>query len=363
MSNIRDVAKEAGVSTATVSRTFTSPQHGHTQTQKKVLEAARRLGYRPRQDQRSRRSGQDDLPANVSFSRPGLRDIIGFQFLAAGPNDSISSNAFYGPILLGAEKEASALGLHMLVNTTDRHAFALEVPSMVKEQMINGMLLVGSAESDDFSTIARHVPNLVLVDNPDETHRYEAIISDGFSGAYEATQYLLDLGHGDNTVFLTAQRKSKTFQERLRGYICALFENGITADSGKVVRVPPGRDDQSEQKAAITAMLQSPNRPTAIICANDYLALKVMQTCWSLGVRIPDDLSVIGFDDVEFSRQAWPPLTTVRVDKELMGRLAVRRLYARLQQGSSPANWQPVGPHIVPVSLVIRDSCAPFVKG
>ncbi len=358
MSNIRDVAKEAGVSTATVSRTFTTPHQNHTKSQRKVVEAARRLGYSPRPVPQYSAAREPTGVTDFGF-RSSVPDIIGFQFFGAGSGDSISGNAFYGPILIGAEKAAASLGLHMLVNTIDRHASEPEVPTMAKEKMIGGMLLVGGAEARFLSTISEYVPNLVLVDNSDESLAFEAIVSDSFGGAYEATQYLLDLGHRDEIAFLLPGRKGKTFQTRLRGYVCALFENGVALNSDKVVRLPIDDADGTRQNEAIKACLLSPRRPTAIVCANDYYALKVMQVCWSLGLRIPDDISVIGFDDIEFSSHMCPPLTTVHVDKERMGQLAVHRLYARLRQGIGVTASEPVNRHTIPVKLIARGSCAP----
>ncbi|MES2463528.1 MAG: LacI family DNA-binding transcriptional regulator [Armatimonadota bacterium] len=359
MSTIRDVAKEAGVSTATVSRTFTTPNIKPTKTQTKVLEAARKLGYRSRHQQIGKEWSEDG-----SFFSPalpaGLQNMIGFQFFASGPGDSLSSNAFYGPILHGAEKEASSLGLHMLLNTTDAHASLQDLPSMVKNHIVRSMLLVGSADPQMLATISQHVPNLILVDNYDDNRNYESIVSDGFGGAYQATKYLLDLGHREEIKFLMPDYPSKTLQDRLRGFVCALFENGVESLSNKVITLPEDHQKCTDPKAAIVEFLQSSGRPTALLCGNDYYAHKVIQACWDIGLKIPDDLSVIGFDDIEFSQQSCPPLTTVRVDKEWMGRFAVRRLFERLRSEAGAQQTQQaklLEPHVIPVSLIVRGSC------
>lgn len=283
--------------------------------------------------------------------------MIGFQFFASGPRDSLSSNAFYGPILHGAEKEASSLGLHMLLNTTDAHAGVQDLPSMVKNHMIGSILLVGSTEPGMLASISQHVPNMMLVDNYDDNRYYESIISDGFGGAYQATKYLLDLGHREGITFLMPDYRSKTLQDRMRGFVCALFENGVEPLSNKVITLPEDNQECTAQKAWIVEFLQSSQRPTAILCGNDYYAHTVMQACWDIGLRIPDDLSVVGFDDIEFSKQSCPPLTTVQVDKELMGRLAVRRLHERLRDETGRQQVKLLEPHVIPVSLVVRGSC------
>lgn len=349
MANIRDVARAAGVSPATVSRTFATPNLINAQTHKRVIEIARQLNYRPPR----LRSTKGDIGLRTASSTVSARDAIGFQFFSAVPGDKLASNTFYAPVFAGAMEEASMQGLHLLVHTTSRHAFSLEVPRMVQEQAIGGMLLVGTADPEILAKFAEHVPNIVLVDNRDETGIYESVISDGFGGAYAATHHLLDLGHRHIGFYLSEQGIT-TFQDRLRGYRCALMEAGIVPDQ-RFLMIGEGTDDQ--RKNQICAYLASKVRPTALIAANDHNALQVLNACRLMDLTVPDDLSLIGFDDIELSRHANPPLTTVRVAKEQMGRLAVRRLYAHLNgESASSLTERPVR-HEIPVRLIIRDSC------
>ena len=114
MPSIKDVAKEAGVSTATVSRTFTTPSLINEHTHKRVMEAARQLNYQP---------GRLRAPRGQSRQTSKTRDAIGFQFFAAEPGDTLQSNMFYAPVLSGAQNEADKQGLHLLLHTTDRRRF------------------------------------------------------------------------------------------------------------------------------------------------------------------------------------------------------------------------------------------------
>ncbi|MBC8101301.1 MAG: LacI family DNA-binding transcriptional regulator [Cytophagales bacterium] len=349
MANIRDVARAAGVSPATVSRTFTTPDLINAQTQKRVIEIARQMNYRPPR----LRTSKGSLVSKTVSATVSARDAIGFQFFSAVPGDTLGSNTFYGPVFAGAMEEASTLGLHLLVHTTSRHALSLEVPRMVQEQAIGGMLLVGTADPEILSTFAAHVPNIVLVDNRDEAGIYESVISDGFGGVYAATHYLLGLGHRRIGFFLS-EPGITTFQDRLRGYLCALYEAGVSVEPDLVLR----GDGPDERRAdQLSAYLTGPHRPTALITANDDTALVALQVCRTLNLTVPNDLSLVGFDDIEFSSHANPSLTTVRVAKEQMGRLAVRRLHARLgKESASSLLEQPVR-HEIPVTLVIRESC------
>ena len=346
MPSIHDVAAKAGVSTTTVSRTFRSPELLNSVTHQRVMEAAQQLGYRPR--------GRGRAKVRTASSAP-TGDTIGFQFFADRPEDALQSNAFYAPMLVGAQAEAADLGLNLLVHTTNRHSLTKELPKMILDGAIAGMLLVGTgADAATLSTFSRYVPRLVLLDQHDETRRFESVLSDGFDGAYQATRYLLSLGH-TRIAFFLAESATSTFRDRLNGYLAALFEAGITPEQELVVGGEYSDADEIREER-LQALMRLPQPPTALLSPNDDYALTVMRAFRKKGVRIPEDISLIGFDDISFAMHTDPPLTTVRVDKELMGRLGVRRLFARIQASEKPYP-EPCGRYEVPVSLVIRESC------
>jgi DNA-binding LacI/PurR family transcriptional regulator len=354
MSSIHDVAKEAGVSTATVSRTFNTPGLLSESTHKRVLEAAKRLNYLPNRTriQNRIRLSRGDAGAQA-LNQPGTKEaFIGFQFFSYSPIDTLVSNAFYAPIMAGAQFEASNLGMHLLLHTTDRHAMEMELPKMVRDRTVAGMLLVGTADPQVLTTFLEHVPEIVLVDNRDSTGKHDCIVSDGFAGTVEATRYLMDLGH-KRIGFITDDSTVPTFQDRLHGFICAHFDAGRILDPGLIVRTEPGED----LIRVAADFLARPDRPTAVVTSNDMAASHVLQACRELDIHVPNELSVIGFDDIDLSSQLWPPLTTVRVNKELMGRLGVSRLQARLQARDSSPDAMPPVTIEVPVSLIVRQSC------
>jgi Transcriptional regulators len=364
MASIRDVAKEAGVSPATVSRTFTSPSLLNEETQKRVLDAARRLNYqpprlRPARISTPRRGAPRNGDAEFRSGDAVPRDAIGFQFFAANPGDPLFSNNFYAPVLAGAQAEASALGLHLLVHTTDRHQVAQELPRMVLEQAVGGLLLVGTAEPEVLARFAHRVPEIVLVDNLEAAGPFERVVSDGFDGALEATNYLISLGHRRIAFFL-AEEGVDTFRERRRGWLCAMAEAGLPVDPALVV-VGASTEERLERLAA---RLRSEDAPTALLAANDHFALMALNLCRELKIKVPTDLSVVGFDDIHMAEASFPALTTVKVDKEFMGRLAVRRLHARLHAEAERivASPDPLPVrHQIPTHLVVRGSTGPPV--
>jgi LacI family transcriptional regulator len=280
---------------------------------------------------------------------------IGFQFFAPSDTATVQTDAFYAPMLIGAQAEAQELGLHLLLHTTNRHRLSDELPSMIRDQAIVGMLLVGTADPGILAAFLQHVLQIVLVDNRDAAGRHDCVLSDGIGGAFAATSYLLGLGHR-RVGFVMSDPQTATFQDRLTGYLSAHFKAGVSADPGLIVSAGP-EDDFS---TLVQGLLTRSERPTAVLAANDPHAYSLMQICRNLNLNIPGDISVIGFDDDKYSALSYPPLTTMHVETEYMGRLAVRRLQARLLESVRAATPEPAINVEVPVSLVVRDSCRPW---
>lgn len=339
MPTIQEVAEIAGVSAATVSRTFASPDLLNKDTRDRILAVADRLNYRPRRSATSKGIPQHNL--------------IGFQFFASSQQDSLQANAFYAAVLGGAQAEAAALEMHLVLHTTYPRQLAREFPKMVRERAVAGMLLVGigADETHILDSFSQYIPQIVLVDNHDATGRFDCVLSDGAGGGFQATRSLFERGHR-RIGFVLSDRKVKTFQDRLQGYFGARYEAGLPLDPALILAA----DSIEDTYARLPAFLRFPQRPTALVASNDLAASAVMQTCRSLGIDIPRDLSLIGFDDLDFSSHTFPSLSTVRVDKESLGRRAVRRLHARLQADAGQSVEPPVN-LVLPVSLVRRQSC------
>src|SRR3569833_1399381 len=241
MVSILEVARQAGVSTATVSRTFSTPGLLREETCAKVLETANRLNYRPRRSRNSRSADTSSAQAQTSRTK----DTIGFQFFSQDETDIVGTNGFYGPILSGAQSETSNAGLHLMMHAAHRYELLERLPKMVQERSIAGLLLVGTADPKVLETFARHVPHIVLVDNVDPTGRFDCVFPDGFRCMYKATKHLIDLGHTKIGFYVDSSR-SATFQDRLHGYICAHVDAGISV--GPQLVVP---EDRSEHVAVI----------------------------------------------------------------------------------------------------------------
>ena len=348
MVSILQVAKEAGVSPSTVSRTFTSPGLLKEETCSRVIETAKRLNYKPRHQ----RVTDSRIRSAKTKSKLSNSDTIGFQFFAYNELDLLQSNGFYGPVLAGAQAECAKLGMHLLLHATHRHQLLNQLPKMVEERAVSGMLLVGTADPKILAMFSEHIPNIVLVDNRDISGNHDCIIPDGFHGMYEAAKHLISRGH-TKIGFYEDSTAPATFEDRLYGYLCAINDAGLTPAPRLIITSGVIEDRVN----SICDYLSKKDRPSAIVAANDMLAFDVMEACHRMNINIPDELSVIGYDDIEFSALTRPALTTVRVEKEYLGRLGVRRLYYLMHRDHEAEANEPPIQLTIPVSLVHRQTC------
>jgi LacI family transcriptional regulator len=176
-----------------------------------------------------------------------------------------------------------------------------------------------------------------------------------------------NLGHRQ-IAFVTSRQLDASFKDRLNGYICALHHSGIDVDPGMVCVVdePEMTSSIDATVAQIVAFLESfreRDRPTAVVAVNDAHALAVLYACRRIGIPVPHQMSIIGFDDTEFSAHTFPALTTMRVDKENMGRIAVRQLWKRLCASVGEGQVEPPISIELAVTLIERGSCAAPVTG
>ena len=355
MTSIRDVARAAGVTPVAVSRTFSAPYRIGARTRQHILAVAQQLDYCPPLPQRwgtERRMRRSLRGHSLSAVSPS----IGFQLFAetARPGDAVAANVFYAPTLAGAQAEAALFDLNVIVDTTNRHAPAWQTPPMIQEEIVRGLLVVGSCHTAVLERFAAHVPHIILIGSRDESGCYECVLSNDTDAGLVATRYLLDLGHR-RIGFYGGERRAAS-RERLHGYVSALFEAQEPLDLQRIV----GPDSSEwDHRRLLHRLLSTPDRPTALVAASAAAAAIAFDVCRDLGLEVPRDISLIGCDDIVLQDNLPPGLTTIHTHREWMGRLAVRCLHARLNHetlASAAAAIQ----HHVPVTVTIRDSCRPL---
>ncbi len=323
---IHDVAKKAGVSPSTVSRVLNDRPGISEETRARVLQAARELGYIPDMSARSLASGRTMTLGYIIH-----------------PRHTLAPHSFYGEVLMGADEEARRQGYHVV--------FAAEgdvrIPNMVQQNRVDGLILAGcDIPRETIVALKLQGIPIVLVDN--HVEKVNSIVIDNVGGAYEATKHLIELGHR-RIAFVCEWFGDLSFAERFEGYKKALADHGIPFDEDLIAEGLP-RQPRTGYVAAQRLLEKA--TPTAIFAANDLVAAETLRVLRERGLRVPDDVAVVGFDDGEVALHTVPPLSTVRVFRKEMGALAARRLLDILENPDQPPT------HIrVFTELVVRESC------
>jgi DNA-binding LacI/PurR family transcriptional regulator len=346
---LKKVAEELGVSAMTVSNAYNRPDQLSAATRERVFEAARRLGY----------SGPDPTARGLRRGSTGALGVV---------YDSRLSYAFEDPAAvaflrgLSGVAEEERLGLLLVPGSSP----GLRDASVISRAIVDGFVVYSVSEDDAVlrAALERDLPT-VVVDQP-RIQGVPLVSIDDRSSAAAAADHLLGLGHRSFGVVsfglsrdgrkgiagLERQRSSlyRVSRARLEGYNAGLSRAGIPW-SGVPVFECPGSSRPLGREAAVVLLSRSP-RPTALLATSDQLALGAIEGAEEVGLTVPGDLSVVGFDDIPEAASSDPPLTTVCQDHAEKGRLAVRMLISRLR-GQSAGSPEPLASR-----LVVRETTA-----
>ncbi|MEC7052840.1 LacI family DNA-binding transcriptional regulator [Streptomyces collinus] len=324
----RDVAQAAGVSQAAVSLVLGDKWRGRVSeaTAERVREAARDLGYRPNLAARNLRLGRT---RTVLLVVPAL------------------TTEFFAGVYTGAARVAAEHGFGVVLYPSPEGIGPARDPFASAQAALDGVI-ASSMAADALTAIRGEALPLVMLDSdPDGSLGAATVNLDIADGVRQAAAHLLALGHR-RFLHLAADVPSWTFEIRARELAARLSQ--VPGTSVRTARAPISIE--GAQAATQTALSESAARPTAVICDDDKLAAGAYKAARRLGLRIPDDLSVTGLDDLALATAIDPELTTVRLDAELFGERGMGALLAVLE-GREPESGD------IPVQLVVRSSTAP----
>lgn len=326
---IIDVAREAGVSYATVSRVINNKGHVKPEKHERVRQAMEKLGYVVNQQARSLAGGRSQ--------------VIGLLVSEVG-------NPYIGAIMSGIESRLLTSQYDLLLYTTHRRKTkeSSYVSAMIKG-MADGLLLVTPHNAPAYLDALHHSGfPYVLIDDLITSDPGSTVRVTNWQGAYDATRYLIELGHR-RIGTLTGSLGTATADERLDGYKAALRDYDIPYHPTLVAN---GEFAQKRSYSAMDSLLRLPTPPTAIFAGNDISAFGAMEAIRDHGLRIPHDISIVGFDDIPQAAMVTPTLTTVSQPLEQMGYMATHLLLNLIDDPTRPPE------HItLPTKLVIRASC------
>ena len=334
---IQDVARLAGVSVATVSAVLNDKPTVKDSTREQVLAAMHQLNYRPR-------------PAIRRPAAPaGLRSV---GFILREP-----ANPYYAEIIAGAEAYLHELGYRMLVGASyGIGGREREIVDLLRLKDFDGLLLTPVLDRETdlahlFDLKRRNIRFVLL----EEVHGIQASLVDvdNVDGAKKAVQHLIDLGHSRIAHFAGPQYSLHS-DERLAGVRAAYSESALVFSDALLVRAGDSLTDGHRAAMAYFGALSAAARPTAVTCYNDLVAVGLCRALTQLGIRVPEDVSVVGYDDVPLAEFMSPPLTSVRVPKRDVGRIAAELLHEEIERGPG-ATPQKV---YLQAQLVVRESTA-----
>lgn len=338
---IKDIARRLSISSATVSRALNDKPGVSDSLRQRVLAVAAELNFTPNLAARSLVGARTHTVA----------------FMVHRQAFPVSSDPFYFVMLPGVERVLAQAGYHAVLTTIGDGAIQADHLRVVRERLVDGAILAGPdiPTALILSLVQRGLP-IVLIDNALERTAVDCVLFDNREGARLAVEHLL--WHGRRRVaFAGGPVAWLSTRERGDGYRDAMREQGLESI---VVH-----QDATTVQTGIHAgheLLRMDEPPDAIFAVNDAMALGIIKAAREAGVRVPEDLAVVGFDDISMAESAHPPLTTVRIAKETMGELAAGRLLdliggdAQAQHGEHGERGMPVK-SVVGVTLVVRASC------
>jgi len=327
---IKDIAAQAGVSIATVSHAFRNPGRVSEQTRNKVLSAAKKVGYTP-----------NNLAVSLRTSRSG-------NIVAIIPDVADSYNS---GIIKAIEKVAHSRGYSVLLGDTQgSEQREREFAAMARSRQVDGIILMSHRLPFDLPKKSLSMDNLPPLVNGCEFTGHAGVPSvsiDDFKAAMDATRHLIDYGHRDIAV-ITGNMESTSSRDRLEGFRGAMVHAGLKPNENLIVYSDYA---VSGGEAAAESLLLQKNRPTAIFCFSDEIALGCMYALRQNGFNVPRDISVMGFDNIPFAKYFAPPLTTISQPTHEIGATCATILLD-LIDGKKPEKLRNILPH----ELVIRES-------
>ncbi|MDQ7028571.1 MAG: LacI family DNA-binding transcriptional regulator [Ardenticatenia bacterium] len=334
---IRDVAEQAGVSQTTVSFVLNNVEGMRisAETRQRVLETARALGYHPDASARRLVQGRTRVVAFIEYHSPHAALV----------------DPFLAEVLRGLHAVARQRGYHILFEplTPSDEAFREAFVRLVRERHADGVILSGPRFDDRSLLPIRHEEVPVVLHGRPPSGEWPFIDVDNVHGAHLATEHLIRLGHRRIALITHAPLVYTAAADRRAGYIQALQAAGLPVEP-TYIREAAFTPESGKQ--AMYALLTVSPRPTAVFVAGDTVALGVLQAAKEAGLRVPDDVAVVGFDDIPLAAYFAPPLTTVRLPAYGLGWGAGDLLIRLLEEEEVRS------PHVLlQTELVVRRSC------
>ncbi|MBQ4900288.1 LacI family DNA-binding transcriptional regulator [Paenibacillus sp. Marseille-P2973] len=327
--SIYDVAKKSGLSVVTVSRVLNNSSSVRQKNKEKVLQAMKELDYHPNAAARSLARGKTGI---IGLTLTTLHD------------------SFFDAVVNEINSKVTEYGYYLALSVSKSYADTANRP-LFEEDRVDGVILLSLSpqDEDDYinDLVKKNIP-FIMIDNSKSHPFVTSIIVDNYRGGYEATKHLIDLGHTE-IAHIAGPEHYLSSRERERGYLAALADAGL-----KPCRIERGNFEIPSGYRIAMDWIAAGQLPPAIFAADDYIALGVMDACLNEGIRIPSDVSIVGFDDQVLASEFRPMLTTIRQPADKIAAMGVEQLLAAINNTSTGNVKIQIEPE-----LIVRESTAP----
>ena len=314
---LKDVADRLKISSATVSLVLNNKPGVSGETRQRVMKLIQEMGY----------------DTNI-LSKPALKNNRSIRFVIYKKHGRVVSDTpFFSSLMEGIEQEVRKEGYNLVITYITEAENKLEVLRIIEENPLDGMIILATEMAAvDLQAFTRLGIKLVILDRYFKGENLDTVMINNAEGAYLATRHLIEAGHSE-IGYLSSTARIKNFEERGEGYLQALKDFEMKENKKYIFNVGSTLDEAYTDMMNI--LESSRERPSAFFADNDIIAFGAIKAIKEFGLKVPEDISIIGFDDMPFCEMLEPPLTTVKVYKQRMGMLAVKRLLEKLE-GNAP---------------------------
>jgi len=333
MVTIKDIAKLAGVSPSTVSRVVSNHPRISAETSRKVKKIMEELGYHP----------------NVMAKSLVSKTTHTIGIMLPRPAEELFRNDFFGELLRGIVTQSTRMGYDVLLTTATTEQDELgAISRLVRGRRVDGIVLLSSRRDDPLIAYLNEEKfPFVLIGRSEAYADVLMVDNNNVQASYDATKHLIAQGH-ERIGFVSGPPNLILSHDRLKGYEKALAEAGLEKRSEWIVE---GEFLQESGFRAMSLFMSLPERPTALVVIDDNVAFGVLRGLAELGYRVPEDISVVSFNNIPLAELATPPLSSIDIGTYQLGYTAVQSLL-RLVQGE-PIHQNPI---VIPHRLVVRES-------
>jgi len=321
------VAKQAGVSIATVSRTLAGSPKVKPATRDRVLKVIEELNFQP--DPSARRLAHQKTET-IALVFPDI----------SGP--------YYSSVIRGVEQAAGRYNYNVLIYGTHGKESSGRYLSTLTSKVDGLIILARSVDSESLKLLQREGAPFVLLCQPNVSIQCSTVAVDNEAGAFKAVSHLIRHGHRQIGI-ITGPDNSPDNSERLKGFQKGLLEAGLSVPQEWIAS---GNFQYEGGRVAMSHLLETTSTLTAVLAANDEMAMGAIDVALGKGLRVPEDLAVIGFDDIQMASLTRPSLTTVRQPMQLLGETAVKLLFDRFKNPGAPFRHE-----LLETRLIVRQSC------